>query len=260
MANVKATYINATGGYTQPVNPNADSIAARAVYLQTGAGADTACGIERDVSNNLILRAGSSTRLTADATTGLITVAAPLSGTTAMTATGFIQSSSNGFRFADGSIQTSTAATIAKLTSVTPATPVTTINSTAYSTVTGLSLPVAANTNYAFSAYLIWQMSNISGGIGFSFTGPSTPTAYSLTSIFGANGAGAATIRNDTAYDAMTAQGVTSLPNTNYVTNFTGVLFTGANSGTLAMRVCVNNGTYTAGVMAGSFIALRVVG
>ena len=260
MANVKATYINPTGGYTQPVDPAADSISAKGLYLQTASSNDTACGIERDVSNNLILRAASTTRMTVSGTTGAVTVAAPLSGTTAMTATGFIQSSSNGFKFADGTTQTSTAATIAKLTSLTPATPVYSGNNIAYATVTGLTLPVAANTNYAFTAYLIWQMNNISGGIGFGFLGPTSPTVFDLTAIYGAGGGGAGTIRHDIAYDAMPAQTITSLPNTNYVTTFTGILFNGANAGTLAMRTCVNNGTYTYGVMAGSYLALRVIG
>ena len=58
----------------------------------------------------------------------------------------------------------------------------------------------------------------------------------------------------------MTAQGMTTLPNTNYVTSFSGVLFTGANAGTLAMRACVSNVAYTLGVMAGSFLALRKLG
>ena len=260
MANIKPTYTNATGGYTETLNPNADSIVAKGVYLQTGSTADTAVGVERDASNNLLFRAASTTRMTINGTTGAVTVAAPVSGSTAMSATGFIQSSAGGFKFSDGSTQVTSAATIARLISATPAVPIVNISTTAYSTVTGLTLPVVANTNYAFNAYFIWQMNNMSGGVGFSFTGPASPTVYSLTSIYGANGGGTATIRQDTAYDAMTAQGMTTLPNTNYVTSFSGVLFTGANAGTLAMRACVSNVAYTLGVMAGSFLALRKLG
>lgn len=254
MANVKPTYINSTGGYPQPVSPNDDSIAARALYLQTATSNDTACGVERDASNNLLLRAGSSTRLTLDATTGAATVAAPISGTTALTATGFIQASASGFRFADGTIQTSSAATIARVTSTY------TTSSTSYINIPALSLTVAANTNYAFVGYLMWQLNGpATTGVGFGINGPASPTLFDLTLTYNANGAGTAQIRHDVSYNAMAAQTSSSASNTTYVTTYSGIISTGSSGGTFAISM-IGSGSTNFSVMPGSFLALRVIG
>jgi len=253
MANVKPVYINATGGYPQPVSADVDSISAQAVYLQTATSNDTACGLQRDASNNLLLRAGSSTRLTLDAASGAVTVAAPITGTTAMTATGFIQTSASGIKFNDGTIQTSSAATVARVISTYTAA------ATAYVTIPALSLSVAANTNYAFTGYLMWQASSTALGLGFGVSGPASPTVFDLTLIFNANGNGAAQMRHDVAYNAMAAQPSTGVANTTYVTAYSGTLFNGSTAGTFALSA-VGNTNSNFSIMPGSFLALRVIG
>lgn len=64
MANYKINTTNSTGGYQQPINPNADGALAYGFYPQNSTSNDAAVGFTRDETGGLVLSANSNPALT----------------------------------------------------------------------------------------------------------------------------------------------------------------------------------------------------
>lgn len=130
--------------------------------------------------------------------------------------------------------------------------------STAYVDVTGLSFSVSANTDYAFTFYVVIQSSGTTNGYGVSLNGPAAPTALSYRTEYQASAEAngteytASTYRHDTAYDAMPAMISTQAANTDRYVQITGRLRNGANAGTLTVRA-VSETALNITVMRGSW-------
>jgi hypothetical protein len=205
-----------------------------------------------------------------DLSDGDVTGTLPNANTTATsanTASTIVQRDSSG-AFAAGNVsastitftgnsttQTTSAATIARVT-----TPVTT-NSTAFTNITGATLSLAATTAYYFQARIRWQSNSTSAGPGFSINGPSGTVILDYTvsyQTFANATAGTMSLRHDTAYDAMTALATTTAANTPYVAYVEGLIVTGANSGTLALRLCSSSASSFMTALTGTFLSLRV--
>jgi hypothetical protein len=149
MAIVRANYINATGGYQQPLAPNADAIITGGFYAQNSATVDTACGVSRPADTQLQLAAGGNPGLALNATGGIPTLNAPgvdATGVSLRIAGGQLVTP-NGLVFSDQTLQTGTASTVLRTTAIT--------NTTTTNATSGMSFTLAASTAYAFEAYVI---------------------------------------------------------------------------------------------------------
>lgn len=147
---VRPTYINATGGYQQPLSANADTITAGGFYAQNSATPDTNCGIVRAADTQLQLLAGGAPGLALNATGPIPTfnaIGVNASGVSLEVAGGQLATTS-GMTFSDVTLQTTAAArTVRRTTSI----------STSGTTLvtTGLSFSLTTNTAYAIEGYII---------------------------------------------------------------------------------------------------------
>jgi len=112
---------------------------------------------------------------------------------------------------------------------------------TAYGDITGLTVPVNANTDYNFSCSLIFQSAATTTGFAFSVNGPASPTLIDYTVSYQTTANATAstalmTVRHDTAYNAMAAVASTIAATTNLRATIEGTLSNGATAGTLAIR------------------------
>lgn len=127
---------------------------------------------------------------------------------------------------------------------------------TTFSTVTGLSFSVSANTNYVVTCQLLFQGSATTAGPKFQFTGPASPTAVAI----GVVGDVSATALDDgtaTAFSsAITALGTLTSTATNLPTTITLGVLNGANAGTVALQAAAN-GSGTLTIQPGSFCTIQ---
>jgi hypothetical protein len=122
-----------------------------------------------------------------------------------------------------------------------------TVSSNVFTNMTGLSIPVAVNTKYALICNLVYQVSSTSTIPQIRFTGPTSPTAVSYSSLWQqtANAAPVFTIGPAAAFS--TTQGAAPTAAT---TNFTLLLhlglINGANAGTVQLQGAASvSGSFT---------------
>jgi len=109
--------------------------------------------------------------------------------------------------------------------------------STALTDVTGLSLAVAANTEYAFEFYLLFLTSNVSVGYQLALTCPAGATiAYTATIPANSDSAGAAFVGYGTSSGDRVSPLASPASAVSLVARVTGILRTGANAGTLQVQ------------------------
>lgn len=127
-------------------------------------------------------------------------------------------------------------------------------STTTIANVTGLSFPVAANTDYRMVCSLLYRSAATTTGIKVSVTGPSTPT--SVTGMFNTyvSAAAAATVQGSLfrAYDGGVASTGVDTINVDTPGTLDVVLRNGANAGTLQVRFNSEVATSTVTVKAGS--------
>jgi hypothetical protein len=127
---------------------------------------------------------------------------------------------------------------------------------------TGLNLPVAANTAYTFSYYILFQRAASTIGIGLAITGPAGPTAvsYDVQIPNGTDGTSALFSGWGTSYDDTVLGTAVQTASTTYVAHIFGVVHTGATAGNLTprFRTEINNSNVT--VKADSWGAALEVG
>lgn len=122
---------------------------------------------------------------------------------------------------------------------------------TSYADVTGLGLPVLANTTYRFYFGLLCDADATTTGIDVACNGPASPTAVRYTQSYWTS-ATAVTSRGATAYDNNTAS-TASCGTAVRLFEVAGVLVNGANAGTLIARAKRENVGSGPNVRAGSF-------
>lgn len=131
-----------------------------------------------------------------------------------------------------------------------------TSSSTSYADVTGLTASVAANTTYVFEAYIIWQSSGSTEGIGLAVNGPASPTLLVSHAAANASANYYQFITVATAYDtgALATSGAGA---TDRAAHVRGVITTGASSGTFAIRYrAETGGANSATVKTGSTLIM----
>jgi len=128
-------------------------------------------------------------------------------------------------------------------------------STTTFADATGLSFSVAANKDYIFEAFILFQSNTATVGIKLGVNGPTSPTAVGLqthipTSLV------ATTHGVAIAYDSGTASSATPTINVSYPAFITGYIRNGANDGTLTIRFAAETAG-TVKVMTGSVIRYR---
>jgi hypothetical protein len=109
-------------------------------------------------------------------------------------------------------------------------------STTGFGDITGLSFPVAANTNYDVVCQIVETSATSTTGFGVSWTGPASPTLTSgqWVSVTGSQSVGGSYITGDDSGNATSAVQLTApLLNPGV---FMGVWRNGANAGTIQMR------------------------
>jgi len=108
-------------------------------------------------------------------------------------------------------------------------------STTTLANVTGLSFSAAASTTYMFSVAGLFDSAAATTGIAVSATGPTSPTAYSLTcSILSA--ADTFTTFSEVAYGGNGPTATTIAQDVDYPFFCTGILVNGANAGTVQIQ------------------------
>ena len=110
--------------------------------------------------------------------------------------------------------------------------------------VTGLSLPMMANTSYEFECEIIWRINDTGRGIRFSINGPESPTLVLLhTEISN----GLSSIVNNIARAYNSGLGSTDIDaaNTNSYARCYGFVTNGSTAGNLQLRFSRSGGTGT---------------
>lgn len=131
-------------------------------------------------------------------------------------------------------------------------------SSTSYVDCAGLSFSAAANTNYLVNVAVIWQSTNTTCGIAFSWNGPSSPTNYVSNLRWGQN-ADIITPRHTRAYDTGSASASVAAANTDTIALGTVILRNGANAATFILRFHAEIGSETVTIYTGSALSYRVV-
>lgn len=134
-----------------------------------------------------------------------------------------------------------------------------TSTSTSYADVTGMTAAVDANTTYIFEAYINWQSSDSTEGIGLAVNGPASKTTLLVHAAVNAGANYYGFIAATSAYDdgVVATSGASSTSRAAYVR---GMIVTGATSGTLAIRFrAETGGANSATVKAGSVLILTKI-
>jgi hypothetical protein len=124
-------------------------------------------------------------------------------------------------------------------------------STTTFANVTGLTMAVAASTNYSFSCELSYTAAATTTALQLAINGPASPTAmrYSVRTSTTATAMHSA---SQNAYDANTNPG-TSLGSTAVPVRIVGTFENGSNAGTLAIRLRSEVATSAVTVLRGSF-------
>lgn len=123
--------------------------------------------------------------------------------------------------------------------------------------VPGLTLPVAANRNYALLCYLVYQVSSTSTVPQIRFTGPVSPTSVLYSSAWQLGATTAATYASAAATAFSTGQkAAPTLAATNMVILIHAGLLNGVNAGVVQLQAAaLITGTFT--LQAGSWCAVQ---
>lgn len=133
---------------------------------------------------------------------------------------------------------------------------------------TGMGYAVAAGEAYAFEFYVVWQTTNTANGIKLSVTTPASPTTLSFT-IEGYANTAPGTGSNTGAYHGheQTSGNAISVPavngsaiNIDLLAIVRGVLYNGANAGTLQLKFAGEDAVNTTTLRKGSCGFVRQVG
>ena len=130
-------------------------------------------------------------------------------------------------------------------------------NTTTFANVTGLSFAVAANKDYLFEAFIIFQSTATATGIGFGVNGPASPVALALETHIPISLV-ATTHGSARAYDIGTASAGVDTANANLLAKVEGIFRNGANAGNLIIRFKAETAA-TVKVMTGSILRWRLL-
>ncbi len=128
-------------------------------------------------------------------------------------------------------------------------------NTTAASNVSGLTWPVAANTDYVFSCTIIASSAATTTGIQMAVNGPATPTQVTTYINIPITATSTPVPSTQTAFE--TYQANTAAVTTRVVGKIKGVARIGATAGTMAIRLKSEVATSTVTVHRGSFCSVR---
>jgi hypothetical protein len=133
------------------------------------------------------------------------------------------------------------------------------MSATSLQATTGLDLPLAANTTYTFSYYILFQSSGATNGIGLALSGPAGGT-IALTAEIPTGSAGTSAMWTGfaNAYDTAVLSTNTPTAATTYVAHIYGVVANGATAGNLTVKYRSEIGSGTVTIKANSWGALEV--
>jgi hypothetical protein len=126
---------------------------------------------------------------------------------------------------------------------------------TTFSTVTGLTFPVEASTNYTGKCYILWQGSAGTTGPKFQFTGPASPTAVAASATSNVTATTYSTA-SATTFSSSMANAGTITTATNFMAEINFSVINGVNAGTLALQAAAN-GTGTLTIQLGSYCVMQ---
>jgi hypothetical protein len=126
--------------------------------------------------------------------------------------------------------------------------------STTFSTVTGLTFPVEASTNYSGTCYLLYRGSATTAGPKFQFTGPASPTAVAISATTQITATTVA-YANATTFSSSMASG-TITASADFQAEIQFSVLNGANAGTLALQSAAT-GTGTLTIQLGSYCVIQ---
>lgn len=130
-------------------------------------------------------------------------------------------------------------------------------STTTFANVTGLTFPMAINTDYVFEVWLIFQSNTATTGIKFAVNGATSPVAVAIQNHIPVSLV-AMTHGAARAYDSGTASASVDIINSNLLGHVTGIVRNGANTGTFAIRFAAET-TGTVKIMTGSVLRYRQV-
>ena len=133
-------------------------------------------------------------------------------------------------------------------------------NSTTFANITGLSFSMAANTDYIFEAWLIFQSNTATTGIKFSAYSAVAFTAFVLNALIpiGLDLYVSSPMEASRAYDTGTPSISVDTVNANLLCKIDGLVRNGASAGTLTLRFAAET-TGTVKIMTGSVLRYRQV-
>jgi hypothetical protein len=134
-----------------------------------------------------------------------------------------------------------------------------TTNSTSFVDLPGLSFPVEANSTYIIEAWIVWQSSSASYGIGFAVNGPANQVLAAHKTLVALTTA-TEYIMNGTGYNAPNATSASPpAANQNYLALMHAVLKTGGTAGNFQVRWRSENSSGTMTAKAGSSLRWRKI-
>jgi len=139
------------------------------------------------------------------------------------------------------------------------------LSTAGFTDITGLKFAVAAQSNYPFEAFIIYQTSATAMGVRFAVNGPASPNLVMVRSQkqLTVGGTPSSDMFSDailTAYDTpLHVSLMEPAATTNLLCMMRGVITTGSSGGVFALRFDKENVAGTATVKAGSFLKYRVV-
>jgi len=122
---------------------------------------------------------------------------------------------------------------------------------TTFSNVTGLSLAVAASTNYKMTCHITWQGSAATTGPKYQFTGPASPTAVAASALSMVT-ATTVTQTSATAFSSSMPNAGTITTATNFTDLVTLAVLNGTTAGTVQLQAAAN-GAGTLTIQPGSY-------
>jgi len=132
-----------------------------------------------------------------------------------------------------------------------------TVSSSTLTNMTGLSVPVAANTNYGIICFLTYQVSSTSTVPQINFTGPASPTSVLYSSVWQVSASAAPVFAGAVATAFSTTQGASpTAATTNFALLIHLGLLNGSTAGTVQLQGAASvSGSFT--VQAGSWCAVQ---
>lgn len=124
-------------------------------------------------------------------------------------------------------------------------------SSTTFVDVTGFTFELEANKNYKFEFFILFSTSNSVHGVGFAVNGPTSPT-FCCSEIIIYNSLGTPITVMSRAYNVGGQSLAQDAANVPIVARVEGLISTGANAGTFALRFRGENAASTFKVLTGS--------